>query len=62
MRELLVRKRAREFAHKVKGSNLAFKLGDSLIDWLKDDELPAFRDRLWELGLVQREDTLWEER
>jgi len=62
IRKLEVAIRARKFAEKVRGSNMAFKLGDELIDWLKDDEIPFFKAKLERHRLVQRADARWEER
>lgn len=61
-RRLLVRRKARLFALEVKKLNLALKLGDEIIDWLKDDEIQDFKDHLSRFGLVQRDDFLWEAR
>lgn len=60
-RAILVRAKARGFAKSVKGTNLAFKLPEELIDWLKDEEIVPFKAYLNCFGLVQRKDSLWEE-
>lgn len=62
IRATLVRAKARAFAKSVKGTNLAFKLPEELIDWLKDEEVPEFKQHLNNFGLVQRKDYLWEEK
>lgn len=60
-RALLVRKKAREFCNSIKGTNMAFRLGDDLIDWLRDEEFPIFEQHCREFRVVKRKDTLWEE-
>lgn len=59
-RKVLVRARAREFADEVKTSRMARRLPDELIDWLRDDEVPALAEHLRAFGLQQRTDWLWE--
>lgn len=59
--ELLVRRAARKFAHEVKESNMALKLPDNIIDWLKDEDIEPFKEYLKSFGLVQRkQDYRWE--
>lgn len=60
MRALLVKRKAREFAQMVKAENMAFKLPDELIDWLRDDELAPFQEWLKAFGLQKRADYRWE--
>lgn len=45
----------------VKNSNMAHKLSDELVDWLKDEEIQVFIEHLKRFGLTQRKgDYFWE--
>lgn len=61
VRRLQVRRKAREFARMVRTSNMAHKVPDEIIDWLKDDEVAPFKEHLRAFRLVQRKDFYWEE-
>lgn len=60
LRLVLVRSKARKFAAMVKESNMAHKVPDEIIDWLKDDDIPHFFTYLFDFGLTRRADHLWE--
>lgn len=62
IRRMEVRRRAKDFAMMVRESNMAHKLGDELIDWLKDEEFEQFDEYLRRFRLIRRPDGLWEER
>lgn len=59
-RALLVRSKARAFARDVRMGNMAIKLPDEIIDWLKDDEIPTFKRTCEEFRIRQRDDFFWE--
>lgn len=62
MRTMLVRRQARIFAEDVKNSNMACKIPDEVIDWLKDNEFEPFKVFCMQFNIVQRPDLLWERR
>jgi hypothetical protein len=61
-RSILLRSKARAFAQEVKKQNLALKIPEEVVDWLKDEEILPFFDHLFSFGLQKRKDFFWEER
>jgi len=62
IRELRIRRLARQFANQVKVSNMAMKIPDEVIDQLKDGEEQKFVEFLGLFGLVRNSrGTHWEE-
>ena len=62
-RAILVRAKAREFASTVRNCpGLAFSIPDAVIDWLTDEEIPAFFDYCRTFRIIQRADEKWEAR
>lgn len=62
IRPILVRSRARKFANDVKASGMALSIPEEIIDWLKDEEVPAFFEHCQCFGIQKRIDYLWEKK
>ena len=59
-RSALLRSKAKKFARFVRDNNMAYTLPEEDFDWLKDEEIPIYKEILKDYGLVQRKDMLWE--
>jgi len=62
LRKILVRSKARKFAQDVRLSQMAHFIPDEIVEFLKDDEIPLFKEHLKEFRLQMRKDHRWEER
>lgn len=60
IRASLLRRRARQFAHACRDTNMAYKIPDPFFDSITDREWPIFQAHLEHFGCKKRADFFWE--
>lgn len=62
-RAALIRAKARKFAQHVRDNpGLAFAVPEDVVEWLRDDEFPAFFEACKTFRITRRDDWKWEAR